>query len=136
MRHRSAVANGTAPAKGKRKRTEVGSGKPFISASAAGFAYALELVDADVRYNVRSAKYEICFHFLLEPDNWQEANPRRLAHLFELMAERCVFPQHRDSEKPARFTQALRNQVIDAYGYSHEVDPFKNWLAAYLPGTA
>ncbi len=123
--------NGAALATRKRVRKDR-SDKPVIPASARGFSDSLELVNADIRYNVRAAKYEICLNFFDDPSGWEEANSRRWAYLFEQVAERCDFATA-SSIKPARFSRELRKQVIDAYGFAHEVDPFKSWLLSLPP---
>ena len=119
-----ARANGR-PAREKRKgRTH----DPIISPSAEGFGDALIMVNSDLRYNVRSAKYEICLNFLNNSNPWEHATERCFAYLFEKIAERCRFPDGNNT-KPARFSQTLRKQVVNAYGYEHEVDPFESWLS-------
>ena len=120
--------NGSAPAKEKPKRSAGGiSGKPTIPPSAKGFALALALLGAEIRYNVRSAKFDICLNYDKGPPVWKEATARLWSYLFEMIAERCNFPGKDD--KPARFVATLRKQVIGAYGYEHEVDPFESWLS-------
>ena len=128
LRKPTVATNGTAPAKERRKRKDKDrSGKPIIPASAAGFKLALELLDAEIRYNVRAKKYEICLGYVQSgPPIWEEANPRRRAYLFEIISERCDF----SADRPARFVGTLRQQVIDAYGFQREVDPFEGWLSS------
>ena len=125
----TAEPNGAAPTRERNRKCHAPSEKPIIPASANGFVRALALLDAEIRYNVRGAKYEICFNYSFNgPPIWEEANPRRWAYLFEKIAERCYFPGN--SNKPARFGATLRKQVIDAYGFQREVDPFEGWLSS------
>ena len=101
---------------------------PIIQPSAKGFATALTILDCDIRYNKRSAKTEICFGFLGR-GIWEEETSRGMAFLFETIAECCSFRNAKDKEIEARFGVTLRKQVIDAYSYAHEVDPFESWLS-------
>ena len=133
MRQHQTSINGTTrpAADGHRNGSAAPADHLVVSPDTAGFGEALELVGADLRYNVRAARYEICFNRAVAVPLWKEANDRVKARLFELIASRCKFldgDAARGGVKLAMFSGAQRKQVIDAYGYGHEVDPFELWL--------
>ena len=92
------------------------------------YAQALDACDAAIFYDLRSDRELVS----LDGRRPEPTTDRSMSHLRMLMAERCVAPTS-SGPMPYRLSKSMFYDLRDAHSYTHERDPFKDWLEALPP---